>query len=52
MTVALPKDTDLDWVQHQLNILASARTITELDPLDSLRYEELCEMEQALLERV
>ncbi len=48
----MPDDTDLDWVQHQLNSLASARTLTGLETLDRLRYEELCELEQTLLERV
>jgi hypothetical protein len=52
MTVPMPKDNDLDWVQHQLNTLASARTLCDLEPLDRLRYEELCELEQSLLERV
>ena len=46
----MTKDTDLDWVRHQLNTLASARTLAELNPVDFARYEELCHMEQAVLE--
>jgi hypothetical protein len=41
---------DLEWVQHQLNTLASARTLDALEPRDRLYYRELCEIERSLLE--
>jgi hypothetical protein len=46
----MPSDRDLDWVQHQLNTLASARTLDALEPKDRLHYRHLCEIERSLLE--
>jgi hypothetical protein len=46
----MPTDRDLEWVQHQLNTLASARTLGTLEPRDRLYYGQLCEIERSLLE--
>jgi hypothetical protein len=47
----MPSDRDLEWVQHQLNTLASARTLDALEPQDGLYYRQLCEIERSLLEK-
>jgi hypothetical protein len=42
---------DLQFVRHQLNCLAHARSISVLRPVDIARYAQLCEKERALLKR-
>jgi hypothetical protein len=42
---------DLEFVRHQLNCLAHARSISALRPVDNARYLQLCEKERALLRR-
>jgi hypothetical protein len=42
---------DLEFVRHQLNGLAQARSISVLRPADNARYLQLCEKERALLRR-
>jgi hypothetical protein len=44
-------DHDLAFIQHQLNILVSARSMDRLPDDDERRYRELCEMERFLLRR-
>jgi hypothetical protein len=39
----------LDDVQHQLNVLVSARLGAPLTPADEERYQELCVVERSLL---
>ena len=39
----------LDDVQHELNILVSARLGAPLTPTDEERYQELCVVERLLL---
>ena len=43
-------DTKLGTVQHQLDHLASARSLHGLDEVDERRYRELCHAERTLLE--
>jgi hypothetical protein len=42
---------DLEFVRHQLNCLANARSNSVLRPVDNARYVRLCEKERALLRR-
>jgi hypothetical protein len=48
--MATDRDRDLEWVQHQLNSLASARTLDALEAEDRLYYRALCKIERSLLE--
>jgi hypothetical protein len=45
-------DAALDDVQHQLNILVSARQLAALSPTDEALYQELCEVERSLVATV
>jgi hypothetical protein len=42
---------DLEYVRHQLNCLAHARSISVLRPADNARYLQLCEKERELLRK-
>ena len=45
----MTSDADLADVQHELNMLVSARLLGGLSLTDEARYQELCEVERALL---
>jgi hypothetical protein len=47
----MTQDPDMGLIQHQLNVLVSARAMVGLSAEDELRYRELCELERSLLER-
>jgi hypothetical protein len=47
----MTESSDLPLIQHQLNILVSARSVDRLTDDDERRYRELCEMERFLLRR-
>jgi hypothetical protein len=42
---------DLEYVRHQLNGLAHARSNSVLRAVDNVRYLQLCEKERALLRK-
>ncbi len=50
MTISWTATTELDDVQHQLDNLASARSLDRLSSADELRYRKLCRTERALLQ--
>ena len=43
-------DTELDFVRHQLEGLATMRSLCSLSAENELRYRDLCDMESTLLE--
>jgi hypothetical protein len=44
-------NSNLSLIQHELNVLVSARSMDRLTDDDERRYRELCEMEKFLLRR-
>lgn len=44
----MAQDHDLGLIEHQLNMLVSARMMEGLSPFDERRYRELCEVERSL----
>jgi hypothetical protein len=52
MKTPLSHHGDLEAFRFELDILVLKRSACGLMPIDKLRYQELCEWEKALLQRV
>jgi hypothetical protein len=50
MATALDRKTDLDFVRHQLDVLSASRCMNGLNAAGERHYQELCALEQQLLE--
>jgi len=50
MATAFHVDTDLDFVRHQLDVLSASRCMNGLTAASERHYQELCDLEQQLLE--